>query len=306
MKISKRKLAIIALIVANIIWGSSFPLYKWALNDVPPFTFVFLRFFIGALVVLPFTNHDLYIEKEDWWKLIGGSFIGITVAISLLFLGLQLAPSINAPIIFSSSPALLLLAAFFYLREKPKSKVVIGTAVSLIGVLLIIIRPVLENGFKGAILGNMFFIGAIIADTMHTIVLKKFINKYSTLKLVFWSFIIGALPLIPLVVNESKTFNLFRDLTLHGYIGVLYGALLATVIAHTLYTYGVKVIRTSELGIFNYVDPVTTALVAIPLLGESVTFFYLLGSALVFLGIFIAERRIHYHPFHLLKSEKSA
>lgn len=302
MQLSKRKLAIIALIAANIIWGSSFPIYKWALRDVPPFTFVFLRFFIGAIIIFPFTNHDLYIKKEDRLKLVVGSFIGITLAISLLFLGLKLAPSINAPIIFSSSPALLLLVAFFYLKEKPKPKVVVGTIISLIGVLLIIIRPVLENGFKGAILGNLFFILAIIADTTHTVILKKFINKYSTLNLVFWSFVIGAAPLIPLVLIEAQHFNFLTNLTPQGYMGILYGAILAAVTAHILYTYGIKVIKTSEIGIFSYVDPVTTALVAIPLLGESITFFYLLGAVLVFLGIFIAERRIHYHPFHLLRS----
>ena len=303
MKLSKRKLAIIALIVANIIWGSSFPVYKWALNNIPPFTFVFLRFFIGAIIIFPFTNHNLYIERQDRWKLISGSFIGITLAISLLFLGLKLAPSINAPIIFSSSPALLLLIAFFYLKEKPKPNVIIGTAISLLGVILIVIRPILENGFNGAVLGNLFFILALIADTTHTVILKKFINKYSSLSLVFWSFVIGALPLIPLVIIEARHFNFIANLTPQGYSGLLYGAVFAAVGAHLLYTFGIKTIKTSEIGIFSYVDPVTTALVAIPLLGESVTFFYLLGSVLVFTGIFIAEKRIHYHPFHLLTSK---
>lgn len=303
MNLSKRKLAVIALIIANVIWGSSFPIYKWALTDIPPFTFVFLRFFIGAIIIFPFTNHDLYIEKKDRFKLIGGSFIGITLAISFLFLGLRLAPSINAPIIFSSSPALLLLVAFFYLKEKLKPKIIIGTAISLVGVILIIVRPLLENGFQGAILGNLFFILAIIADTTHTVILKRFINKYSTLNLVFWSFVIGAAPLIPMVIIENKHQNLLNNFTPQAYIGILYGAILAAVAAHILYTYGIKQIKTSEIGIFSYVDPVTTALVAIPLLGESITFYYLLGSVLVFLGIFIAERRIHSHPFHLLRSK---
>lgn len=304
MHLSRRKLAILSLIAANIIWGSSFPIYKWTLTDIPPFTFVFLRFFLGAIIIFPFTNHNLKIEKEDIWKLIAGSFIGISLAISLLFLGLQLAPSINAPIIFSSSPALLLLAAIFYMKEKPKPKIIIGTIISLLGVILIIVRPVLENGFKGAILGNIFFIFALIADTSHTIILKRFIRKYSSLTLVFWSFIIGTIPLVPFVIMESSKFNILKDLTINGYIGILYGSVFAAVLAHILYTFGIKLIKTSEIGIFSYVDPVTTAIVAVPLLGESITFYYLLGSVLVFLGIFIAERRINYHPLHLLRFDK--
>ncbi len=300
MHLSKHKLAITALICANIIWGASFPIYKWALTEVPPFTFVFLRFFLGALIIFPLTYHDLKIEKEDIWKLIVGTLLGITVAISLLFFGLKLAPSINAPIIFSSSPALLLLISIFYLKEKPKSKIVIGTVISLLGVILIIIRPILEHGFNGAILGNLLFILAIIADTAHTIILKKFMNKYSALNLVFWSFIIGAAPLLPLVFYESRHANFITNLSLQGIIGILYGAILAAAAAHFLYTYGIKYIKTSEIGIFSYVDPVTTALVAIPLLGEAITFYYLLGATFVFVGIFIAEGRVHSHPFHLL------
>ena len=84
-------------------------------------------------------------------------------------------------------------------------------------------------------------------------------------------------------------------------LGISFGVLFASLIAHLLFTFGIKFIKTSEIGIFAYVDPIATAIVAIHLLGETITFYYLLGAILVFAGIFIAEKRIHYHPLHLLK-----
>ena len=245
------------------------------------------------------------IEKVDIPKIIASSLIGITFAISFLFLGLRLAPSINAPIIFSSSPILLLLFAIFYLKEKPKSKVFIGTGISLIGVFLIILRPIFEHGFTGAILGNLFFILAIFSDSTSTIIVKKYINKYSPLTVVFWSFLIGSTLLLPAAAFETRNINFFDIFTYQGIIGIAYGVVLAAVIAHLLYTFGIKYIKISEIGIFAYVDPIATALVAIPLLNEEITFYYLLGSLLVFAGIFIAEGRIHYHPFHLLKEREN-
>jgi len=303
MRLSKRKLAILALITANIIWGASFPIYKWALSDVPPFTFVFLRFFLGALALLPFTYKNLKIAMEDIDKLILYSIFGITLAISFLFWGLKLAPSINAPVIFSSGPILLIIFAIFFLRENAKKKVITGTCISLLGILIIVIRPILENGFDIAVLGNLFFISSCIADIASIVILEKLMKRYSALTIVFWSFLIGCAPLSPLVLLEARQHNFLSTLNQQGLTGILYGFLVASSIAHALFAYGAKYIKTSEIGIFAYVDPIATALVAIPLLGESITFYYLLGAVFVFVGIFIAERRIHYHPIHLLSKE---
>lgn len=303
MRLSKHQFAVLSLILANVIWGASFPIYKWALTNVPPFTFVFLRFFLGSLVILPFVVKHLKIEKEDIRKIIAYSLCSITFAISFLFLGLRLAPSINAPIIYSAGPIILILFAIFYLKEKTKKKVLIGTFISLLGVLIIVIRPILETDLNLAVLGNFFFILACIADAGSTILLIKIMKRYSPLTIVFWSFVIGSMALVPLVVFESLQSGFLYGLNTQGLTGIIYGVLLSSVVAHLCFSYGAKYIKTGEIGIFAYVDPIATALVAIPLLGEVITFYYLLGALFVFSGIFIAEGRIHYHPIHLLRRD---
>ncbi len=303
MPLSKRKLAILTLIIANIIWGASFPIYKLALEDIPPFTFVFLRFFLGSLLILPFTFHNLNVAKEDRGKLIFYGTCGISLAISLLFFGLRLAPSINAPIIYSSGPVMLILFAIFYLRERPKKKVIYGTIISLIGVLIIVLRPVLDSGFSLVVIGNFLFLFACMADVASIVTLEKIMKRYHPLTIVFWSFLIGSLTLLPFAAFEQIS-DPIRGLSIHGFLGVTYGVILAAAGAHLCFAYGAKYIKTSEIGIFAYVDPIATALVAVPLLGEKITFYYLLGGLFVFGGIFIAERRIHYHPLHLLKDKQ--
>ena len=109
MQLGKIRLAVLALILANIIWGASFPIYKWSLEIIPPFSFAFFRFFIGALIILPLVLKSLKIEKEDIPKLILVSIVSVTIQIPLLFFGLKLSPSINAPIIISSGPIFLII-----------------------------------------------------------------------------------------------------------------------------------------------------------------------------------------------------
>lgn len=301
MQLGKIQISILALILANVIWGASFPVYKWALDDIPSLTFVFLRFYIAALILLPFVYKDLKVNREDWWDLFLLSFVGITISISLLILGLKLSSSINAPIIMSSGPVVLIIGSLFYLKEKLKRKVVMGTLVSLIGVLLIVILPVFKEGLDGSILGNLFLVGAAITSVIHALLLKKIMPKYKPLVIAFWQFLIGSLPLLPFFFIELNQTHWTADINMKIIIGLFFGAVLATAIAHSIYAYGIKFIKASEVGVFTYVDPVATIIVAVPLLHEEITPLYLAGAAFVFLGIFIAEGRLHYHPFHKLR-----
>ena len=122
MKISNRHVAIIALIIANIIWGASSPIFKWSLENVQPFTLAFLRFFIASLILWPFALPHITLKIKDIPKIILLAAIGITIHISLFFLGLKLTSSINVPIIGASAPIFLMIVAFLYLHEKPKRK----------------------------------------------------------------------------------------------------------------------------------------------------------------------------------------
>lgn len=302
MQSGKIRLAVLALILANIIWGASFPIYKWSLEVIPPFTFSFLRFFLGALIILPFVIKALGVERKDIPKLILVSIVSVTIQIPLLFFGLELSPSINAPIIISSGPIFLIIASVIFLKEKLNYKVLIGTLVSLLGVLAIILRPFLEDGFtQFGVLGNFLIFAATLCGVVQALILKEITARNSPLTVTFWMFLIGSLPLLPAVLWESQSFSL-TQINSQGLIGLTYGVILAAVLAHYFLAFGIKYIRASEVGVFTYVDPIATIVVAVPLLHEVITFPYLIGAALVFLGIFIAEGRVHYHPVHKLKA----
>ncbi len=292
--------AILFLILANVLWGAALPIYKWSLEEIPTFTFIFLRFFISALIILPFIFKKIKIAKEDRKNLIIMSLLSITIQIPLLFFGLKLTPSINAPIILSFGPIILIIASILFLKERPTSKVIAGTLISLLGIMAIIFRPILESGFSGSILGSMLIFLATICGVIQIILLRKLTVRNDPLALVFWMFLIGSIPLLPFVFWEAQSFSLISDITVKGLAGILYAIYFSSILAHYFFVYGTKYIKASEVGIFSYVDPIATIVVAIPLLNEHITPIYVVGAILVFLGIFIAENRLHYHPIHKL------
>lgn len=298
---SQHNKAILALIIANIIWGAASPIFKLALQNIPPFTLAFFRFFGAAMILFPFAAQNLWIKKQDWFNLMLLSIFGITINISFFFLGLKYAPSINAPIISSAGPVFIYLFSIFFLHEKNHPKVLLGTLVSLLGVFIIVGQPLLSFGLNGQFLGNIFFVLASLGSVVHAVVCKKISSRYNASTITFWSFLIGSLTFLPFFFYEMVNLDPINTLDFRGITGIVFGVFLSSAAAYSLFDWGIKKIDAQEVGLFYYIDPIIAAMIAIPLLGEVITSIFLLGSLLVFSGIFIAEGRLHYHPLHKLR-----
>lgn len=294
--------AILALIFANIIWGAASPIFKLALENIPPFTLAFWRFFGASLLLLPFTLKNPWIKRRDWGKLFLLSFLGITVNIIFFFWGLERAPSINAPIISSSGPVLLYIFAILILHEKAKSKILAGTAISLIGVMIIIGQPLITGSMDGQLMGNIFFLIATLGSVGHAVVIKEILTEYKAITLTFWSFVIGSASFFPFYLLEISRTHPLSTINYQGFIGLIFGIFLSSAYAYTLYDWGLKQLKAQDVGVFSYIDPIAAAIIAIPLLHETITSLFIFGSLFVFGGIFIAEGRLHWHPLHKLRN----
>lgn len=301
MNLSTNQKAIIALIIANIIWGAAAPIFKWSLSSIQPFTLAILRFGIATIILLPFTRGKFHINKDDYLILAISALFGVTVNISFFFLGLSFSDSINAPIIGSSGPIFLILFGALFLKDHIKKRTVFGALVGLVGVLIIVVLPSIEKGVDTSLLGNIFFIFAMLGSVIHAILLKKIAPKYDALTLVFWTCLIGTLGFLPMFFNQVATIGFIPEINLQTVVGVLFGAFFASTLGYTLQTWAIKKMPVEDVGLFTYMDPVIAIIIAFPLLGEVPTVHFFIGSILIFAGIYIAERRIHYHPIHKLR-----
>ena len=297
-----RNRAIFALIIANVIWGAASPIFKFSLENIPPFTLAFIRFFFASLLILPLARNCLCVAKADWIKLILASIFGVSINISFFFMGLKLSSAITMPIIASAGPMFLYLFALLTLHEKASFKVLTGLAISLTGVILIIFLPIFQKGIDATIIGNLFFVISVFGSIAYTLIAKGLLEKYRALTITFWSFVVGTVSFFPLFLYEYFTSNPFTTLDYRGATGIIFGIFLSSTLAYLLYIWGIKRIPAQEVGVFFYVDPIAAVIIAVPLLGEAITPLYIFGSLLVFLGIFIAEGRLHYHPLHKLSN----
>jgi len=300
MKLNRTQLAILALILTNIIWGATTPIFKWALQDIQPFTFGFFRFLISSLILLPFTYKHLRIKVQDVYTLIFLSIIGLALRVTYSYFGLMLAPSINDLIISSTAPAFIIIGAVMLFHEKPEKRVIKGTLLSFFGILVIILNPILQKGFDSTLIGNVFLLVSMALYVTYTLMLKELAPKYNPLTLLFWTFFISSIALLPFAGVEMIHNSLSGALNDKGLLVIGFSVIFPTLLAYSLNLYGIKYIKASQVGIFSYVDPFVGIAVASPLLGEHISPVFFAGAFLVFTGIYIAEKRVHYHPVHLL------
>ncbi len=296
---------VLALIITNIIWGAASPIFKLALTNIPPFTLAFIRFFFGGLIFLPFAlTRWQKMRLFDWWEMMLVGFFGVSVNITFFFLGLPKTTSINAPIIASAGPVFLFILSVIFLKERPRFKVLIGMLVALAGVMVIIFSPVIANNQKlhwGEIEGNFFFVLATLGAVLQTLVCKKVMKRFNPYQVSAVSFLFGSATFTPMMIRELDYWR-FDWLNFNGWLGIIFGVFFSTALAYFLFYYGVSKIQAQEVGLYTYIDPVVAVIIALPLLHEIPTVYYFFGSWLVFGGIYIAERRIHYHPFYRLKA----
>lgn len=292
---------ILALIVANIIWGAASPIFKYSLQNIPPFGLAFLRFLLAAYLLYPWVHTKINWKdlKNKWlWFF---SLSGVSINIIFFFMALTKTESINAPVIGSSGPLFILLFSAIYLREKITRREIAGTLVGFTGILIIILQPILEKGVDGSVVGNLLLIVATLGAVGGVIFGRKFLTPQNSLGSTFWSFLIGTLSFTPFMLAEYwQNPSWMLDLNFHGWLGILFGGILSSAVAYTLFDWALSKLPANRTSVFTYIDPIVAIIIAIPLLGEKITLPFVLGSLLVLLGIVIAERRVPYHPIHKL------
>ncbi|MCA9371982.1 DMT family transporter [Candidatus Woesebacteria bacterium] len=294
-------LGYITVIVAYLIWGAAPPIFKWALQDIPPFALAFIRFAGASIIFLPFLfkQDRRKVHVSDWKHIVLGGLWGVAINVGAFFIGLEFAPSINVHIINSMSPLLLYMLSIYILKEKPHAQIVKGMLIACVGVLIIVLAPLFDGAKSSLVgpvapemvfLGNMLFVAAVVGGVLITVHNKLVSKKISPFFITEVQFIVGALVFLPFMLVEQGNFNI-ATLTMQGWIGIVFGMVFSSALAYAAMNYGIQKIPAQDIGVLTYMMPVVAVLVAIPLLGEVPDIFFVIGTVVVAIGIVISERR---------------
>ncbi len=285
--LSERVKAIIAALLATIIWASSFVFVKMILPDIGPLTIAGLRYFLAFLVLLPFMLNKRQaiqnISPKKWFHL---TLIGISayaVGNGALFWGLKYLPAATVSFLMGISPLLILFGGVIFLKEVPTRLQIVGLLISLSGNALFF-----SAGLQpGEPLGIAFVAIGLLGFTAFGILGRNLARgkSLSTLHLTGIPLGIGG-GILLLIAIPLENWPIIDQKVL---IIILWLAIVNTAVAYFLYNHALKTITALEMNVFLNLSPLGTAALAWILLGESLTFKQLIAIAIVIIGVTLVQ-----------------
>ncbi|MBI2018574.1 EamA family transporter [Candidatus Daviesbacteria bacterium] len=306
-KIFSKPLPYIALLIAHLIWGANFVVAKITLQEFPPMSLALFRFAFASLFLAPFflaETKKIKIKKQDLPKLIAIGILIITLNITFFFEGIKRTTVINASTLTLTIPILSIILGWWFLKEKIYLINLLGIAVGFLGALLILGLPQIIIGTASAqvLLGNVLIILASMCWVLGSVVAKPILSKYPSLSVTAIAFLLGTVTFfIPAASEYIKNPSWPIQITVLGILGLIYMTLLSSISAYFLFEWGLSKTNVAVANLFQYIEPFVAAALAILILGERISQTFIIGAALIAVGVYLgtlAKAKHHHYKAH--------
>lgn len=286
-----RWLPMISLVTAMLLWSSSFIALKIAFKSYSPMIVIWGRMLVGSLCFLFFMKslRQVRFRREDLRYLLLMAVCEPCIYFIFEAKAIELTTASQAGMITAMLPLLVAIGATVFLKEKVSRQTLSGFILAICGVCILSITGESSENAPNPLLGNFLEFLAMVAAMGYTISLKHLSSRYSALFLTAVQSWIGAVFFAFFLLSPATT--LPTGLVLLPTLAVLYLGSCVTIGAYFLYNFGVSQLPASQASAYINLIPVFTVIMGFFILGETFTVPQMFASLLVFLGIFISQRR---------------
>jgi len=287
-------LAALALVAANVIYGLNFVISKEVMpRFLSPEAIILLRV-IGATAMFWFLALLLKPQKilrSDWPRLLLCALFGVAANQLLFFAGLNLSTPINASIIMTTNPVIVLIAAWLSGQERLGPVKAAGVFMAAFGAVTLILQGgSFEWAQRDIMLGNLLIFLNAVCYAFFIILSKPLTRKYDPISLIRWCFTLGFFMVLP--------FGL-RDMLQADYASFppyIWADLLFIVVGVTFFTYllnivALKYVTASMVAIFIYLQPLIAMIHSIWLGRDRLNGLLIFCAVLVFSGVYLVSRK---------------
>ena len=261
-----------------------------------PVAAVTLRALIGGLVLLPFALLSL---RGRWaaawrgrWRLLGMALIGVAGTQVLYFSAIQRIPVSTGILIEYLAPVLLVAVAWARTRRAPHAVVLIGSAVAVIGLVLVV-----SPGGAGRLdpLGILLATIAMIGCAAFYVIAARPSDGLPPVALASGGLIVGGLTLGAVGATGLLPFTMrFTDVELFGrptagWVPLAVVGVLATAVAYASSITATELLGSRLASFVGLLEVVAASLYAWLLLGERLSLLQLLGGLLILGGIVLVR-----------------
>lgn len=287
----------VILFMVAIIWGINPPVMKLGLYHLPPMPYNSVRMVIATVIAWLFlclSGTYRPLDKADRKKLYMVSILGFFVFQLFFTVGVYRTTAGNASFTLSLLPVSVLIINRLFHIEKITKPALIGVALSISGILLIVLGSGKEFSLTGDhMIGTIFLLIAEAGYGYYTVFSKDLLIKYSTYQVTAYLMTITTVLFI-LVSIPSLTEVNWLNIPLVAWISTRYSGIFALCIGNFLWIWGTGKIGSTKAAMYNNLAPVFAVFTSYVLLGETFGLLQIIGAAGIFAGIYVTRNRANF------------
>src|SRR5256884_4235471 len=287
------------LVLTMFLWGLAWPVGRLLATDLPPVSIAALRYAIVVPVlfgILKIKGQPIRLERKWIANLVIMGLFSTTLYQVFFLYGVRYAAASDDSLVIGIGPVLIAIMASFVLNERLTKTKGLGFISGLAGIGVIsLLSP--NNDVLNRPLGISLVFGGAIAYAIYTVTLRRFVaanradnsvSAPSSLAILAWISLFGWLFLIPLSLLEAPwTYSWSPP----SWLGILYLALLSTVVGYFFYVVGVSKIGAGRAAIFGNLVPVFGVITSVLLLKENLSPWHGVSFALILTGVVLVNRQ---------------
>lgn len=281
----------VLLTLAVLFWSGNFIVGRAVIDLVPPVALAFWRWTVGLLLILLIGRQhvveDFRALKTSWRILLVLAALGIATFNTFVYLGLHTTTALNALLLQSAMPVVILALTFLLFGERPGIAPATGVVISMTGVATVASggdwSALASLSFNG---GDLWVLAAVGAYALYSVLLRKrpAVHPLSFLAAIF---ALGALMLLPLYVHEHIAVGQVQP-SAAAFLAIAYVAVFPGVLSYLFFNRGVELAGANASGHFIHLMPIFGSVLAILLLGENIAGFHIAGGVLIAAGLALA------------------
>jgi len=241
---------------AVVLWGTSYAVTKTAYATLPPMYVVWFRMLVAGaafLVIMPRIKRPTY-QRGDWILLVAAMAFIPCLYYTCEGFAISLTTSSQAGVVTATMPLIVAVVAWFVLRERPGTPTILAIVVSVAGVAVLSLGGTAQAGATNPTLGNILELGAMLAASGSTLVVKRLSSRYDPLLLTGMQMGAGLLFFAPLALASGPVH--LGAISLATWASIVYLGLGCGLGAFGLYNSALRLLPTSQAALTINAIPV--------------------------------------------------
>ena len=283
------------LVLVNLFWAGNIVIGRAVAGQVPPVALAYWRwtgaFLLALGIAWPHLKRDRPVLLRHWRMMLLLALVGFATYNTMSYIGLQHTTALNALLMQSALPVLVLLWCFALYGDRPGTRQAAGVLVSLSGVAAIVSGGSLDTLLHLTVnRGDAWILGGLALHAVYGPILLRRRPAVHPLSFIVTAMGLASLMMLPFYVWEAAQGGVIRG-GWTSYAAMTYAAVLPAFVAYFFYNRAIELVGAARAGQSAHLMPVFGSVLAVLFLGERFHPYHVAGIVLIGAGLALASRK---------------